>query len=180
MTLRRGFTEPSEYAIRPARIADLDRLEQLLLLLQDHLEAANPDLWRMTGAARTHLRGQIRARLTAAGSCAIVAEHLADGVVGMIFGRVASNERYAPARAGIIDQVFVLEAHRRAGVGSRLVAELCGYFAYQGVDDISLRYVIGNRQADAFWNALGFTPRIVTVGADRRNVEAKVDADLAS
>jgi GNAT superfamily N-acetyltransferase len=124
MTRRSDFTEPSEYAIRPARIADLDRLEQLLLLLQDHLEAANPDLWRMTGAARTQLRGQIRARLTAPGSCAIVAEHSADGVVGMIFGRVATNERYAPARAGIVDQVFVHEAHRRAGVGSRLVAEL--------------------------------------------------------
>jgi GNAT superfamily N-acetyltransferase len=162
------------YTVRPAQTADLDRLVDLLLALQDHLEAANPDLWQMKGDARDQLRSQIAARLTAANSCALVAGHARDGVVGMIFGRVVTNSRYIPDRAGIVDQVFVRADHRRSGVGSRLMAELCHFFAGEGVDDLSLRYVLGNEEAAGFWQALGFAPRIVTAGAARPVVEAQL------
>jgi GNAT superfamily N-acetyltransferase len=112
--------------------------------------------------------------LTATNGCALVAEHPADGVVGMIFGRITVNERYLPSVAGVVDQVFVHEAHRRSGVGTMLMARVCRYFAGQQVTDLSLRYVVGNQQADAFWRALGFEPRILTVGAQLRKVEACV------
>jgi GNAT superfamily N-acetyltransferase len=154
----------AEPHIRPARPADLERLLELHLALQDHIEAANPDLWRMTPQARQQLESQLAARLSADGTCALVAEHRQEGVVAMIFGRIVTNSRYVPARAGIIDQVFVHPAHRLQGIGSRLVSELCRFFAAHGVEDVSLRYVSGNGQASAFWAALGFTPRIITVG----------------
>ena len=64
--------------------------------------------------------------------------------------------------------------HRRGGVGSCLVAELCRFFAAEGVRDISLRYVVGNEEASQFWAALGFAPRIVTTGAERRTVEKRL------
>jgi len=70
--------------------------------------------------------------------------------------------------------VFVEEPYRRRGVGTRLVLALCQFFAAHGVEDISLRYVIGNRQAERFWNRLGFEPRIITVGARRQDVERKI------
>ena len=155
------------YSLRPAREADLDSLIELLLALQDQIEASNPDLWRMKPEARHNLKGQIGARLNAASSCALVAEHDEDGVVGVIFGRIVVNNRYTPSRAGQIDQAFVRPDHRRAGVGSRLVALLCRFFASEGVEDITLRYVVGNEEADAFWSALGFSPRIITAGAGR-------------
>ena len=53
------------YQIRAADIHDLDRLTELLLALQDHVEAANHTLWQMTGEGRQNLKGQIRGRLTA-------------------------------------------------------------------------------------------------------------------
>ena len=162
------------YTVRPARMADLDRLVDLLLALQDHVEAANPDLWQMKGDARDQLRSQIAGRLTASGSCALVAEHGRDGVVGMIFGRVTTNSRFIPDRTGFVDQLFVRQDHRRSRVGSRLVAELCHFFAGEGVDDLSLRYVLGNDEAAGFWQALGFAPRIVTAGAARQVVEAQL------
>ncbi len=162
------------YTIRPAQRADLDRLTELLLALQDHVEASNPDLWRMNPEGRANLKGQIAARLRAASSCALVAEHDEDGVVGVVFGRIVVNKRYAPSQAGQVDQAFVRADHRRGGVGSRLVAELCRFFAAEGVGDISLRYVVGNKEASAFWAALGFAPRIVTVGAERRTVETRL------
>jgi GNAT superfamily N-acetyltransferase len=147
---------------------------ELLLALQDHVEASNPDLWRMNPEGRGNLKGQIAARLEAEGSCALVAEHDEDGVVGVVFGRIVTNKRYTPSQAGQVDQAFVRADHRRGGVGSRLVAQLCRFFAAAGVADISLRYVVGNKEASEFWISLGFAPRIVTVGAERRAVEKRL------
>jgi GNAT superfamily N-acetyltransferase len=161
-----------EYTIRPAQPADLDHLVALHQELQDHLETSNLELWRMTAASRGQLKRQLAARLQATNSCTLVAEHEGDRVVGIISGRIVTNSSYTPARTGIVDQAFVRVDHRREGVGSRLVAAVCDWFATQGVDDLSLRYVHGNTEAAGFWTALGFTPRTVTVGARRRTVES--------
>ncbi|MCL7452358.1 MAG: GNAT family N-acetyltransferase [Anaerolineae bacterium] len=161
-----------EYSVRLAQSTDIDRLVELLLALQGHIEGSNPTLWQMTAEARANLRGQVVSRLSAENGCAVVAAHSQAGLVGMAFGRVVTNHRYRPSRAGLIDQLYVDPGHRRRGIGQRLVSELCGFFARQGVDDLSLRYVVGNAEAAAFWTALGFEPRIVTAGASRRQVEA--------
>ena len=154
---RRSFKpdEALSTIVRPARPADLDRLVELMLALQDHVESANPDLWRLKPEAQGRPEGPTGGRLTAANAYALVAEHDRDGVVGVIFGRIVTNNRYTPERAGLVDQAFVRADHRRAGVGSRLVAELCRFFAEAGVDDLSLRYVVGNEEAAGFWTALG-------------------------
>ncbi len=159
------------YTLRAAREPDLNRLVELLLGLQDHVERSNADLWRMKPGARHNLKGQVVGRLKAADSCALVAEHDEDGVVGLIFGRIIVNNRYTPSRAGQIDQAFVRADHRRSGLGSRLVALLCRFFATEGAEDISLRYVVGNEEAAAFWSDLGFSPRIVTAGMARQDLE---------
>ena len=160
------------YAIRPAQPSDLDHLVALHQELQDHLETSNLGLWRMTTASRGHFKRQLAARLQATNSCALVAEHESDGVVGMISGRIVTNSSYTPTRTGTVDQAFVRVDHRRKGVGSQLVAAMCDWFAVQGVEDLSLRYVHGNTEAAGFWTALGFTPRIVIVGAHRQTVES--------
>jgi GNAT superfamily N-acetyltransferase len=162
------------YTLRPAQAADLEHLIALLLDLQDHVESSNADLWRMKLDARHNLKGQVIGRLQAVNSCAVVAEHDEDGVVGLIFGRIIVNNRYTPSRAGQIDQAFVRADHRRTGVGSRLVALLCGFFAAEGVEDISLRYVVGNEEAAAFWSAIGFKQRIVTAGVARKDLEREL------
>jgi ribosomal protein S18 acetylase RimI-like enzyme len=160
--------------VRPAELADAARLVELLQALQDHVEASNPTIWQMTGEARHNLYGQIASRLRAESACALVAEHQQDGIVGMIFGRIASNNRYEPARSGFVDQVYVDPDHRDRGIGRCLVGEICHFFAREGVEDISLRYVVGNAAATAFWRALGFEPRIIIAGACRHEVEQAV------
>ena len=160
-----------QYWLRPAQAADLDSLIELLLALQDRIEASNPDLWRMKPEARDNLKGRIGGRLKGANTCALVAEHDEDGVIGVIFGRIVVNNRYTPSQAGQIDQAFVRADHRRARVGSRLVALLCRFFTAQGVEDITLRYVVGNEEADAFWSALGFSPRIIAAGTRREALD---------
>lgn len=162
------------YSVRPAQVADVDRMEELLLSLQDHLEASNPDVWQAKPEARVRFRGQVTSRLKAPDACALVAEHQSDGVVGVIFGRIVLNKRYTPSRTGVVDQVFVDEYHRRAGVGSQLVAALCRFFGERDIHDLSLRYVVGNEGAASFWADLGFAPRITTVGANRQTVEGRL------
>jgi GNAT superfamily N-acetyltransferase len=162
------------YDIRPAGPEDLDRLIELMLALQEHVEASNPHLWRLKPQARSRLKGQLTARLAATGSCSLVAEHGEQGVVGLAFGRITTNKSYTPTRTGFIDQLFVGADHRRMGIGSRLVAGLCRFFAAEGVDDLSLRFVVGNEEAHRFWTALGFSPRIVTTGAARQAVEDRL------
>lgn len=162
------------YVIRQAHVADLDQLEELLLALQDHIERANATLWRMVPEGREGLRAQIANRLAAAAGIAVVAEHWDDGVVGVVFGRVVANHRYEPSLAGLVDQAYVRQDHRRRGVASRLVAEVCRVFAEQGAADISLRYVIGNDEAAGFWRALGLVPRIITAGAALETVQARL------
>lgn len=164
----------SPYTIRQAQPSDLDRLAELLQALQDHLEASNAHLWRLKPDARKNLKGQIAGRLTAKDCCALVAEHHEDGVVGAIFGRIITNHRYTPSRAGQVDQAFVRADHRRAGVGTQLVARLCRFFAAEEAEDISLRFVVGNAEAAAFWSTLGFLPRITTSGASRETVETQL------
>ncbi len=154
-----------EYALRPARQADLEQLVALYLELQHHLEASNPEVWRMTLEARGNLEGQLQARMRAVDGCAWVAQHKTDGIVGMVFGRITVNHRYVPARTGTIDQLYVRAGHRRRGLGSALVGRVCDWFRAHGVEDVSLRYVSGNEEAEAFWTAQGFSARIVTLGA---------------
>ncbi|MFN2226139.1 MAG: GNAT family N-acetyltransferase [Anaerolineae bacterium] len=165
---------PPGYTIRPAARKDLDRLEELYLALQAHLEASNSDVWQKSQESRHALRAQIANRLQGGEGLTLVAEHATDGVVGVVNGRVVTNNRYVPARAGSIDQAFVRADHRRGGVGAALVATLCRFFASEGVDELSLRYVVGNEEADSFWTALGFRPRIVTAGAARARVEERL------
>jgi GNAT superfamily N-acetyltransferase len=169
------------YTIRAAYTADLDRIVALLLELQDHLEAANRALWRMSPESRANLKGQVASRLTAPRVRSLVAEHEEVGVVGVVFGRILTNSRYEPSRSGSIDQLIVRADHRRRGVARRLVAELCPFFSQEGALDISLRYVAGNEEAADFWSALGFAPRIVTAGARLDAVEARagVSAEAA-
>jgi ribosomal protein S18 acetylase RimI-like enzyme len=162
------------YTFRRAKTTDLDRLVELLLALQDHVEASNPTLWQMKSEARANFKGQLAARLKAKDACALVAEHEEEGVVGVIFGRVVANKRYKPDRTGQVDHAFVRVEHRRTGVGTQLVAELCHFFAERGIEDISLRYVVGNNEAASFWISLGFSPRILTVGAHRKEIEARL------
>lgn len=154
----------SELGVRRAEARDLMPLLELHLALQDHLESANPDLWRMTRQARQQLEGQLAARIAAPESCILVAEE-ERCLVGTVSGRIVTNTRYVPARAGVIDQLYVIPGHRRRGIGSLLVTELCRVLLDRGVGDVSLRTVHGNAQAMAFWAARGFTPRIVTLGA---------------
>jgi GNAT superfamily N-acetyltransferase len=148
----------NQYLIRPAQPSDRENLIDLSVQLQAHLESTTPGIWKKS---MTVIEQQIDTLFSDPHAYLLIAETEKGEIVGMAIGQVEERKSCLPERYGMINTVFVTPSYRQQGVGSQLVAALCGYFQDQGIEDLTLRYVIGNTEAEKFWNKLGFQPRIV-------------------
>ena len=59
---------------------------------------------------------------------------------------------------------------QNAGIGSRIIGELCSYLPAIGYSSIRLGWVKGNPQAEHFWHKNGFTETGVTYDTDKYTV----------
>ena len=160
--------------VRTATDRDKTALADLLGLLQEHLVQANPALWRsdLTDcAARASAVVQL---LDADDTRVFVAEDQSQ-LVGCAVARVAVRPAGRPRVVGHILWAFVREVWRRQGVGTALVAQMLAFFESKGVEDISLRYVVGNREAERFWRRLGFAPVIQTANQTPERLRRNLD-----
>lgn len=159
--------------IRKARASDKDELVRMRLRMQEHMEAANPGIWKITEEGRRRIWPEVEETLSNGEDRVLVAEE--EGIiVGFTHGRVVSRETYTPRTVGHIDTIYVEPAQRRRGVGSGLVRELCRYFRERGVDEVNLRYVLGNDEAEEFWRILSLTPVIQTANTPLEALEEKL------
>jgi GNAT superfamily N-acetyltransferase len=101
---------------------------------------------------------------------ALVAEHKSH-IVGFAYGQILQRTDYTPLKVGQISRIFVQQDQRRRGIGMQLIRKLYAYFEAEQVRHISLRYVVGNTGAEAFWSQLGFTPIIYIAYADRETLQ---------
>jgi len=162
------------YAIRQAGESDLDRLVAMRLALQTLMERRNPSLWRLSEIGRAQARDKLTRLLQDADTLVLVAESMGGEAIGMVIGHVQQQVELWPEIAGFIDTLFVEEAWRRRGVGTALVARLCQFFAERNIEEVTLRYVIGNTEGEQFWTGLGFMPRLITAGTSRRALAARL------
>ena len=83
---------------------------------------------------------------------------------GFLLGRVGLWESEPPVvrarRIGLIDVVYVAEAHRRRGVGTLLVRRMLDRARRQGANTVETTFEVANPAAVAMWQKLGFTPWI--------------------
>jgi ribosomal protein S18 acetylase RimI-like enzyme len=162
-----------ELTIRSATVSDLDELLELRLSLQRHVEASSPWIWRITEEGRRRLQQELEKMLADSGGRMVVA--VKDGeLVGFAYGQVFNRETYVPLSVGHISMIYVQEGFRRRGVGSRLVEELCRFFRSENVEDVTLRYALGNREAERFWRGLGFEPIMQTVNIHLEELEERL------
>jgi GNAT superfamily N-acetyltransferase len=84
-----------------------------------------------------------------------------DEVVGMAYGEVRVPSRFSDERALELSAVVVRTGYRGRGVGRELVREAATFASDVGVDWIELKTFAPNQGAMVFWDALGFTPRVV-------------------
>lgn len=86
----------------------------------------------------------------------LVAEH--DGLlVGFVLGMIADymSDIFLPETTGFLADIFVDEAYRGVGVGTKLVSELSLWFKSRGVTSMEWYVASANAPARAFWEHLG-------------------------
>jgi ribosomal protein S18 acetylase RimI-like enzyme len=159
--------------VRNAMSSDIEKLLELRLSLQKHGERSNPLVWRITKEGETLLRQKLEDTLTDSNSCIAVAE-ANDGVVGYAIGQVQHRTDYLPATVGAISTIYVAESFRRRRVGRCLVKKLCEFFIRERVEQVTLRYIVGNKEAERFWSKLGFEPLIITVSASPKELQRRL------
>jgi GNAT superfamily N-acetyltransferase len=147
--------------IRRATLSDIDGLVDLWISMQCHMEESNCWIWRITEEGKRLIRERAGQALMGKDSCVVVAERKAK-LIGLIYGQVLRRSDYLPEKVGMISSIYVAEGFRKRGVGRRLVEELCQFFSGEGVEQVTLRYVVGNVEGERFWTRLGFEAVIIT------------------
>jgi ribosomal protein S18 acetylase RimI-like enzyme len=147
--------------IRSAALSDAERIVELRLLSQEHAEKSNPLIWRITEEGKRLLKQKVENDLADSNIHVLLAE--ADGeIIGYVQGEVTSRSDHMPRTVGQVSLMYVVKQFRRKGVGRRLMKELCEFFSSNKVEDLTVRYIIGNREAEGFWRKLGFESIITT------------------
>jgi ribosomal protein S18 acetylase RimI-like enzyme len=149
---------------RPATTHDLDTILTFRGRLQRHLQDSNPHIWRRDTDSPA-LREEALEEITGPGKRTIIAEEN-HSPVGYISGGAATRLDEEPATIGVITTMWVEPDNRNRGVGTRLVRDPLEKLTDEGAQDITLRYVAGNAEAEHFWAGLGFQPRITVANAE--------------
>ncbi len=158
--------------IRKATTADQVQLVNLRIALQHHLEQSNPLIWRLTQTGRQNLVQDVKNMLSEGNRLVLVVEE-DDHIVGYAHAKTEHRTDYEPNKVGFITMVFILKTHRRRGLGTHLIHTICQYFETENINNITLRYVLGNQEAEAFWHHLGFTPIIHTAHTDLKTLKTR-------
>jgi GNAT superfamily N-acetyltransferase len=98
-------------------------------------------------------------------------------VVGMSYGEARTPSRFSDERALELSGVVVRAGYRGRGVGRELVHEAARFAAERGVAWIELKTFAPNRGAMEFWEDLGFTPRVVQLTSDVRDLLERLAQD---
>jgi ribosomal protein S18 acetylase RimI-like enzyme len=91
-------------------------------------------------------------------------------VVGMAYGEARTPSRFSDERALELSGVVVRAGYRGRGVGRALVAEAARFADARGIDYIELKTFSPNRGAMEFWEELGFTPRVIQLTSETRDL----------
>jgi ribosomal protein S18 acetylase RimI-like enzyme len=105
----------------------------------------------------------------------LVAEDDDGEIAGMAYGEVNVPSRFSDERALEISGVVVRSGQRGRGVGRALVREAARFASTHGVPWVTLKTFAPNRGAMAFWEGLGFTPRVVQLTSATSSLEDRLD-----
>ena len=160
-------------SVRKATFSDVEKLTELRLLLQQHCEDPNSQIWQMTDEGRALLKRKVENDFVNESSRIFVAE-IDGNIIGFAHGDVSHRTDYVPQNVGSISTVYVDSNFRRRGVGALLIRHVREFFDSEGVEDVTLRYIIGNEEAERFWGKLGFKPVITTAKIDLKDLEREM------
>ena len=151
-----------EIIIRKATSADSDEIEFMMLDFEDHMELTNPNVWRITDSGRSEIHKHVKDLFSDIRQT-FVAE--GEDVIGFASAHVIRRANFNPGTIGFIDMIYVKEEHRRKRVALKLLSKITDYFIKENVNEVNLRYVVGNTVAETLWSELGMQSVLLTVNA---------------
>jgi GNAT superfamily N-acetyltransferase len=98
-------------------------------------------------------------------------------IVGMAYGEVRIPSRFSDERALELSGVVVRTGYRGRGVGRALIQEAARFAGELGVEWIELKTFAPNQGAMAFWEGLGFTPRVVQMTQGTKALVKRLSED---
>jgi len=161
--------------IRRAASSDVDRIVELRLLSQEHFEKSNLLIWRITEEGKELIKQKVETDLTDSNVVVLLAE-VGGEIIGYIRGEVMSRIDHMPRTVGQVSLMYVLKQFRRKSVGRRLMKELCKFFNSSKAENLTVRYVLGNKEAESFWRKLGFESIIMTGSTHPRELDSKLSS----
>ncbi len=153
--------QPGPPEVRPAVAGDIAGLVELY-------EAAVAELGAMRGG-RTLLGLDGRPRPLAASfrrQLESPDEHLVVGTLGgavVGYGCCLARALPGPARLGVVRELYVSPAARRAGVGKAVAQSLMHWCRSQGCTGVDADALPGSRPTKSFFEANGFTARLLVM-----------------
>ncbi len=98
-------------------------------------------------------------------------------IMGMAYGEVRVPSRFSDERALELSGVVVRTGYRGRGVGRALVLEAARFAGELGVEWVELKTFAPNQGAMAFWEGLGFTPRVVQMTQETKVLVERLSED---
>lgn len=154
--------------IRNAKAHDVDAIADLWEQLVAYHRAVNVHLPSATANGSLRYARRILDQLDSPTSCVLVAETEDKQVIGYVLGVIVdlAPEMFEQEPSGFLADIFVLETHRRHGVGKKLVTQLVEWFAQRGVKYYELHAASNNQIGLAFWRSVGGTEVMVRMRAE--------------
>jgi len=118
-------------SVRKATFSDVEKLMKLRLLLQQHCEESNSQIWQMTDEGKALLKRKVQNDFVNESSRIFIAE-INGNIIGFAHGDVSHRTDYLPKNVGIISTVYVDSNFRRKGVGALLIRHVCEFFDSEG------------------------------------------------
>lgn len=132
-------------------------------------------VWRITERGKRLLKRETRKDLSN-GAIRVLLAEAGGEVVGFAQGEVASRSDYSPRTVGHISLLFVVKRFRRRGIGRHLMKELHKFYRSKKARHLTVRYIVGNKEAEGFWTQLGFEPIISTNAIHLKELESRISA----
>ena len=141
--------------IRRAAIADFERLKSIKLMSKKE-EAMYSHTLKPIESIKDRYFSYLKRDLTIGNRAVFIAEENKE-VVGMVLGKYfkpLSISRFD--KKGHISNLYVVEGHRKSGIGEKLVLRAMEWLRQNDVRHIGLEVHVENRAACKFYKKLGF------------------------
>jgi GNAT superfamily N-acetyltransferase len=168
----------AQYVFREAVVADIPRLSELLIRMDAHVAGTPRAALQPTAAGQRDIESRLESLIGNRFVHFVVVEGRGGSVVAMgnlqvwHYPDYWRNEERRGRVVGVIDDVWVEPRHRRRGINRRIVQELLNFADLHGVQELVLEYALTNREAEAAWTRLGFSPIGVRASATPAGVRA--------